>query len=283
VHPIRKAVIPAAGLGTRLLPWTKTVPKELLPILDRPAIHYVVEEAVEAGVEEVILVSAPGKDAVAAYFDPAPELERTLRRRGRTAEADELRRLSTLCEIHVVRQHEPLGLGHAVARARRLVGEEPFAVLLPDVLVDAQPGALAQLVRQWQGDPLLAVHPVDPEEVGRYGVIRPDPDHDGRILDLVEKPAPGCAPSHLALTGRYLLDADVFDALAETEPGAGGEIQLTDAIRLLLAAGRTVRWATFDGVPYDLGHVAGFLAANAALAARRGLVAPVLLGAAVAR
>jgi UTP--glucose-1-phosphate uridylyltransferase len=269
---IRTAVIPAAGLGTRMLPATKVVPKELLPVLDRPAIDYAVAEAAAAGIRDVVIVTAPSKMSLAAYFARRPDLERMLAARGQRELVSGLQQIGCGCRVRFVEQPAPRGLGDAIARARGLVGVQPFAVLLPDVLIDAAPGALSQLVAAFDGDPLLLVHEVERAEVRRYGIVAPDPRRPGRLSDLVEKPAPEAAPSRLAVTGRYILTAEVFDALAATPPGAGGEIQLTDALRRLLQAGRPLRWRRVRGQVHDLGSLAGWLAANLALASRRGLL-----------
>jgi UTP--glucose-1-phosphate uridylyltransferase len=267
---VSRAIVPAAGLGTRFLPVTKAVPKEMLPVLDAPAIHYVVEEAVAAGVEELTIVTSPGKPAIEEYFRHNPDLERRLERLGRPDLARRVRRIGALCDLRFVVQAEPRGLGDAILRAGRGMADKPCAVLLPDVLIDAEPPCLAQLAGAFSGETLLAVHEVDAEDVRRYGVIDPDPAVPGRVAGLVEKPEPRLAPSRLAITGRYILHPDVFAALAETPPGAGGEVQLTDALHRSLGR-RPVRWLRIEGVPYDLGQVRGFLQANLAMARRRGV------------
>lgn len=271
---VRKAIVPAAGLGTRFLPFTKAVPKELLPILDTPAIHYIVEEAVAAGVEELVIVTAPGKRAIEAYFSRDRELERHLEERGQHELARRLRRLEGACELRFVYQNEPRGLGDAILRARAFAGDKPCAVLLPDVLIGDRPLCLSRMAAAFAGgdggDTLLAVHEVAPEEVNRYGIVAPDAAQAGRVAGLVEKPAPGAAPSRLAITGRYILNPDVFAALEETPTGANGEVQLTDALRQTLDH-RPMRWMRVTETPYDLGQVSGFLDANLAFARRRGV------------
>jgi UTP--glucose-1-phosphate uridylyltransferase len=290
---VTKAVIPAAGWGTRFLPLTKAVPKEMVPILDAPAIHYVVNEAVRAGVEDITIVTGRHKRAIEDYFDRAPELEAFLASSGRSAALRAVRRLAELADFHFIRQAEPRGLGHAVSLARRHVGGDPFAVLLPDVVIDADPPCLAQMAAAWAGETLVAVHEVPEEDVERYGVVVPgySPSGDGGagpsaawlgrrcgpVVDLVEKPNPASAPSRLAITGRYILHPDIFDALDETPPGAGGERQLTDALRRLCAR-RPVWWVRFTGRPFDLGHPAGFLEANIAFARKQPALAGSVAG-----
>ncbi len=269
---IRTAVIPAAGFGTRMLPATKVVPKELLPVLDRPAIDYAVAEAAAIGIRDIVIVIAPSKMALPAYFARRPELERALHASGKRELLAELAAIGAGCRVRFVEQVTPRGLGDAVARTRGLVGTGPFAVLLPDVLIDAIPGGLSQLTDAFDGAPLVMVHEVDGAEVGRYGIAAPDPRRAGMLADLVEKPTPEAAPSRLAVTGRYILTSEVFDALGATPPGAGGEIQLTDALRRMLAAGHPVGWRRVRGQVHDLGNVEGWLAANLALAGRRGLL-----------
>ncbi len=255
-----------------MLPATKVVPKELLPVLDRPAIDYTVAEAAAAGIRDIVVVIAPNKLALPAYFTRRPDLERALDLRGKRELVKQLAAIGCGCRVRFVEQVTPRGLGDAIARARGLVGAGPFAVLLPDVLIDAVPGGLGQLTAAFDGKPLVMVHEVDRDEVRRYGIAAPDPRRPGCLLDLVEKPRPEDAPSRLAVTGRYILTPEVFDSLAATPPGAGGEVQLTDALRRLLQAGRPVGWRRVRGQVHDLGHVAGWLAANLAMAGRRGLL-----------
>ena len=234
---VRKAVIPAAGLGTRFLPVTRSVPKELLPILDRPMLQYVVEEAAEAGITDVIVVTSTGKEGIAEYFRPRPDLEERL-----AEDAQLLRKVrsgANLANVSFVIQHEPLGLGHAVLTAREAVGDEPFAVILPDDIVDHSPGVLSQMMAAVAGEDgaaAVAVERVPWELVQNYGVVDSEPSGEGRhrVHGLVEKPPAGTAPSNLSIVGRYLLPAQVFDCLERTPPGARGEIQLTDGLALLM-------------------------------------------------
>jgi UTP--glucose-1-phosphate uridylyltransferase len=272
---VRKAIITAAGLGTRFLPATKAMPKEMLPLVDKPAIQYGVEEAIASGIEQVIMVTGGGKRAIVDHFDRSLELEHYLRERGRTdllgilAEVDAI---SHQVDINYIQQREPRGLGHAIWTARRLVGNEPCAALLPDdVILGAEP-CLKQLMDAYQetGATVLAARRVPREQVSRYGIIATGssrgPLHE--VTDVVEKPAAEDAPSDLASLGRYVLLPSVFDELGRTEPGAGNEIQLIDAIRRTLGHSRVVA-LEFEGDYYDLGTVAGYLKANLALAMRR--------------
>src|SRR5690348_4842153 len=238
---VRKAVIPAAGLGTRFLPATKAIPKEMLPIVDVPTIQLVVDEAVRAGITDVVLVNGRGKGAIEDHFDHAFELEATLRERGNTKLADAMRAISTMVRLISVRQKQPLGLGHAVLCAREAVGDEPFAVLLGDDLIDndADPG-IGQLMRVHAetGAAAIAIMEVPPGKEHMYGIVAGDRDAAGRmrIREMVEKPRPGTAPSRWAIVGRYVLPPEIWPHLAATRPGAGGEIQLTDALRELAAS-----------------------------------------------
>ena len=279
---LRKAVFPVAGLGTRFLPATKALPKEMLPIVDKPLIQYAVEEAVEAGIDHLVFVTGQTKKAIEDHFDRSPELEATLEAKGRD---DLLGRVRSILPNHVsclyVRQPAPLGLGHAVLCARPAIGDEPFAVLLPDDLVDGDgPGCIAQMARRFEsgGHALVAVQSVPREETGRYGIVDlalPD-EGGGPIRGIVEKPAPAEAPSTLGVVGRYVLTPGIFDALANTAAGAGGEIQLTDAIAALLAR-ETVCAFPFEGTRYDCGSKEGFLAANVRLALRQPELRAVVL------
>ncbi len=269
---VRKAVIPAAGLGTRFLPITKSVPKELLPILDRPMLQYVVEEAAEAGIEEVIVVTARGKESIAAYFQPRLDLEERLAETGETALLASIQHASSLARVSFVIQEEPRGLGHAVLTARDAVGDEPFAVILPDDIIDHQPGALSQMlaVAGEYGEGVIAVEPVPWSLVQSYGVVESDAVDSGihRVKDLVEKPALEAAPSNLAIVGRYILPPEIFDCLEHTPPGAKGEIQLTDGIRSLLQH-RDVYAYEFQGVRHDGGSPLGLLRASLEFALAR--------------
>jgi UTP--glucose-1-phosphate uridylyltransferase len=273
---VRKAVFPVAGLGTRLLPATKSIPKEMITIVDRPLIQYAVDEAREAGIEQLIFVTGRGKAALDDYFDIGFELETTMRERGKSLDALEPSR-SGFGEVVSVRQQQPLGLGHAVWCARHVVGDEPFAVLLPDELMVGKPNCLAQMVEAYEhvGGNIVAALEVPDSETHKYGVIDPGAT-DGRLTEIrgmVEKPAPGTAPSNLMLPGRYILQPEVMRALDAQETGAGGEIQLTDAIAKLVGK-QPLNAYRFDGERYDCGSAAGFLIANLAMALRRDDVGP---------
>jgi len=268
---VRKAVFPVAGLGTRLLPATKSIPKEMITIVDRPLIQYAVDEAREAGIEELIFVTGRGKAALDDYFDHAFELEATMRDRGKKLDALEPSR-SGFGEVVSVRQQQPLGLGHAVWCARHIVRDEPFAVLLPDELMMGQPNCLAQMVEAYEkvGGNIVAALEIPHSETHKYGVIEPGAI-DGRlteILGMIEKPPPGTAPSNLMLPGRYILQPEVMGALDAQEKGAGGEIQLTDAIAKLVGK-QPLHAYRFDGERYDCGSAAGFVIANLAVALQR--------------
>ena len=261
-HPIRKVVFPAAGLGTRILPATAVLPKELLPILDKPIIQYGVEEALASGLNEVILVSNPAKTMLEDHFDRHPELEEILERRGKSALLDGLREVSKRMELSIVFQDEPLGLGHAVLVSRELVDDEPFAVVLSDDVIDADPPALQQMLAVFddvQG-PVLLVERVPRDAVHRYGVIDGESLGGGvyRVNGLVEKPSPENAPSDLVIIGRYLLTPDVYTALEETGKDSGGEVQLTDGLRRLLQT-RPIHAVVLDGVRQDAGNKLGYL------------------------
>ena len=277
---VRKAIFPVAGLGTRLLPATKTIPKEMITIVDRPLIQYAVDEAREAGIEQLIFVTGRGKAALVDYFDAAVELEAVMRGKGKSLDPLEPSRAG-FGEIVTVRQQEPLGLGHAVWCARHIVGDEPFAVLLPDELMLGSPGCLAQMVEAYEkvGGNVVAALEVSPEETHQYGVIDPG-ESDGRLTQIrgmVEKPAPGTAPSNLMLPGRYILQPEVMRQLDAQETGAGGEIQLTDAMAKLVGS-QPFHAMTFDGERYDCGGAAGFVIANLAVALQREDVAPQVRG-----
>jgi len=270
--PIRKAVFPAAGLGTRFLPATKAQPKEMLPLVDKPIIQYGVEEAVAAGISNIILVTGRGKNAIEDHFDVSIELEAFLEARGKTAQLDEIRKISNLINFAYVRQGEPLGLGHAVLVARELVGPEPFAVILGDDVIDADPPALKQLIDVYHqvDGPVLAVERVPERDVSSYGVIDAEPVGDGlyRIRDLVEKPPAAQAPSNLAIIGRYILTPDIFDSLAATRADRTGEIQLTNGLRALLAT-RPIHAVEVKGVRHDTGNKLGYLRAVVYFALQR--------------
>ena len=277
-RPIRKAIFPVAGLGTRLLPATKAIPKEMITIVDRPLIQYAVDEAREAGIETMIFVTGRGKSALVDHFDRAFELETVMRAKGKSLDplAPSNARFG---EIVTVRQQEPLGLGHAVWCAREIVGDEPFAVLLPDELMVGKPNCLAQMVEAYErvGGNVVAALEVPDSETHRYGVIDPGAS-DGRLTEIrgmVEKPAPGTAPSNLMLPGRYILQPEVMRALDSQDHGTGGEIQLTDAMAKLIGQ-QPFHAFRFEGQRYDCGSADGFVIANIALALERDDVAPAI-------
>jgi len=271
-HPLRKVVIPAAGLGTRFLPATKAVPKEMLPIVDVPTIQLIVEEAVAAGAQEVVLVNGRGKGAIEDHFDRAYELEDQLLRKGKKELFEQVRRISDFVRLVSVRQKEPLGLGHAVLAARHAVGAEWFGVLLGDDLVDADDPAIGQLVRlsQKTGKAAVALMPVPETQVHLYGVAAGRAMEGGHVEveRIVEKPPRDRAPSNLAVIGRYVLPPDVFDVLARVPPGAGGEIQLTDGLAVL-AQQKRLLGVRFQGTRHDAGDRLGYLKANVAYALKR--------------
>jgi len=271
---VRKAVIPAAGLGTRFLPATKAIPKEMLPIVDTPTIQLVVDEAVRAGITDVVVVNGRGKGAIEDHFDHAFELERTLRDRGKTADADAVQKISEMVRIISVRQKAPLGLGHAVLTAREAIGDEPFAVLLGDDLVDDDDDpAIGQLARVYEqtGAGAIMVMEVEPGREHLYGIVAGERDATGhlRIREMIEKPKPGTAPTRLAIVGRYVLPPAVWSMLAATKPGVGGEIQLTDALRRLAQSPAGLYGVTVRGVRHDAGDKLGYLRANLAYALKR--------------
>ena len=271
---VRKAVYPAAGLGTRFLPATKVLPKEMLVLVDRPIIQYGVEEALQSGIDNIILVTSRGKSIIKDHFDVAYELERVLERRGKKDQLDEIRLLSKRVSVASVRQGEPLGLGHAVLVARHLVGDEPFAVVLTDDVIDAPRPALRQMIDVFErvNGPVIAVERVPPEDVSSYGIVAIDDTDLGpgvhRIVDLVEKPPREEAPSNLAIIGRYILTPDIFPALQETASDRTGEIQLTNGMRRLLEK-RPLYACEISGVRHDTGNKLGFLKATAYFALKR--------------
>jgi UTP--glucose-1-phosphate uridylyltransferase len=273
---VRKAVFPVAGLGTRFLPATKAMPKEMLPVVDKPLIQYAVEEAAAAGIEQMIFVTGRGKRAIEDHFDRAPELEQTLDAQ-RKHELLELLLSATPPGVSFVyvRQPEPLGLGHAVLCAEQVVGDEPFAVILADDLIDAAPGVTAQLVESYRrtGASVLAVEDVPREDTRKYGIVATEPMNklEERVTRIVEKPKPQEAPSTLAVVGRYVLRPEIFIELANTPRGAGGEIQLTDAIARRVARGEVIA-RRFEGKRYDCGSKQGFLQANIAYGRKNGLI-----------
>jgi len=270
---IRKAVFPVAGLGTRFLPATKAVPKEMLTVVDRPVIQHVVDEAKAAGIEHFVFITGRNKGAIEDHFDYQFELERTLVERGKDKERIALASDQPAAgNASFTRQQMPLGLGHAVWCARTLVGAEPFALLLPDMLHHAKTPCLATMMAAYEktGGNLVAVSPVPDDQTHQYGIVGVEDVHQpvSRITAMIEKPAPGTAPSNLHITGRYILDPEIFNLLAEQEPGAGGEIQLTDAMVKLMER-QPFHAVTFDGDIYDCGSKIGFLAANIAYALER--------------
>lgn len=270
---IRKAVIPVAGLGTRFLPATKAVPKELLPIVDKPAIQYIVEEAVNSGIDEIVLVTGRGKQSILDYFDRSPELEEVLSKRGKEELAEKLRKLSELAEFVTVLQPQPLGLGHAVLCARDVIGDEPFIVCLPDDLIDSERPCVAQMLEVYEQrkGPVLAVQAVADDQVHQYGIIQAQAlgNQLHRVEDLFEKPSLEQAPSRLGIVGRYLLMPEIFQILKETKAGAGGEIQLTDGLRGLSKL-HPLYALEFEGTRHDTGDKLGFIKANLAYGLKRG-------------
>ncbi len=274
---IRKAVLPVAGLGTRILPATKVIPKEMLPLVDKPTLQYIVEEAVTAGIEEIILVTSRSKRSIEDHFDVFPELEQALERRGKLAELEELRRVERMASYSAVRQPEPLGLGHAILCAKALVGEEPFVVMLGDILVADETPCLPRLMEIYEryGGSVIALTPVPPEVIPSYGIAAVEElgQDTLKITHLVEKPALAEAPSNLGVLGRYLLTPDIFPLLEQTQPGAGGEIQVTDAIAMQARAGRCYG-LRFTGSFYDTGTRLGLLTTTIAFALKRPDLAP---------
>lgn len=269
---LRKAVLPAAGLGTRFLPATKAQPKEMLPLVDKPLIQYVVEEAVEAGIEDIIIITGRGKSAIEDHFDVSFELERFLEEHGKSDELAAVRKISDLIQVSYVRQKEALGLGHAVGVAEHLVGDEPFAVMLGDDLIDSEVPCIQQMneVFRREEGPVLAVMKVPRDEISSYGVIAGEKVGDGlyRVRDMVEKPPAADAPSDLAIIGRYILTPDIFPHLARTEKDQRGEIQLTNGMRAL-ASERPVFGFEFEGKRHDCGNKLGFLQATVEYALQR--------------
>ncbi len=274
---IRKAVLPVAGLGTRFLPATKAQPKEMLPIVDKPLVQYAVEEVAASGISLAIFVTGRGKDAIEDHFDVSFELEHQLAGRGKESLREHLRSISGLLQMTYIRQKEALGLGHAILTARDIVGNEPFAVLLSDDVIDGRVPCVKQMMGVFEryGRSVVAIQRVPPKAVSSYGIIKghpvPDQASDGRVYwidDMVEKPEPRKAPSNLAIIGRYILTPAIFDELAATRKGAGGEIQLTDALRRLLAK-EPVYGFLFEGKRYDAGDKLGFLEATVEMALKR--------------
>ncbi|MBU4406504.1 MAG: UTP--glucose-1-phosphate uridylyltransferase GalU, partial [Candidatus Altiarchaeota archaeon] len=267
-----KAVIPAAGRGTRFLPATKAQPKEMLPLIDKPVIQFVVEEAVASGIDDILIITGRGKRAIEDHFDKSFELEEILERDGKTDTLKEMRDISDLADIHYIRQREPKGLGNAIYYAKKHVGDEPFVVLLGDDIISSDVPCTKQLMDYYEKykAPIIAVNKVEKEMIESYGVVDGELVEDlvYKVKDLVEKPKPEDAPSNLGITGRYLLTPDIFDAIDKTEPGKGGEIQLTDALRIL-SQKRDMYAYDFEGVRYDLGNKADYIKATIEYALRR--------------
>jgi len=270
--PITKAVIPAAGLGTRLLPATKSQPKEMLPVVDKPVLHYVVEEAVNAGIEDILIIIGRGKRAIVDYFDAYPELESHLLKNGKYDLLEELHRITELANIYYIRQKNPKGLGDALLYAERFVGDEPFAVLLGDDIAISNPTCTESLIGLYEKykENIIAVEEIKKEEVRKYGIIDPEVVENGvyRVKDIIEKPGVDEAPSNLATMGRYILTPEIFNYLKSIGPGYGGEIQLTDALRASLKDHKLYAFH-FKGRRYDIGDKFGFIRANIELALDR--------------
>ncbi len=276
---VTKAVIPAAGLGTRFLPATKATPKEMLPVVDKPAIEYVVEEAVAAGLDDILMITGRGKRPLEDHFDRAYELEEALAEKGDTDRLKAIRESSELANVYYVRQGDPRGLGHAVLAGERHVGDQPFAVLLGDDLIDPRDPLLVPMIdaQRTFGGSVVALIEVDPALVSMYGCVAIEPTDDESVVavtDLVEKPEPADAPSNLAVIGRYVLAPQIFQALHRTEPGRGGEIQLTDGLRLLAHEGEPMHGVLFRGRRYDTGDRGDYLRTVVKLAAERSDLGP---------
>jgi len=269
---VTKAIIPAAGLGTRFLPATKAQPKEMLPIVDKPTIQYIVEEAVASGIEDIIIVTGRSKRAIEDHFDKSYELESELEKGGKDELLELVRDISNMVNIHYIRQKEPKGLGHAILCAKTFIGNEPFAVLLGDDIVDAEPPCLSQMIDVFDiyNTSILGVQHVEQSEVNKYGIVDCEIDANKiyKVRDLVEKPAIDKAPSNIAILGRYIITPTIFDILEKTTPGAGGEIQLTDALKVL-AKEEPMYAYDFTGRRYDVGNRMGFLEATVEFALKR--------------
>jgi UTP--glucose-1-phosphate uridylyltransferase len=277
---IRKAIIPAAGLGTRFLPATKAQPKEMLPIVDKPAIQYIVEEAIESGIEDIIIVTGRNKRAIEDHFDKSVELEMLLAEKGSTELLKIVQDVSNLVNVHYIRQKQPLGLGHAVFCARKFIGNEPFALLLGDDIIDSDPPCIKQMMDLYReaGTSVIATQTVPWEDVNKYGIISPSVKNGilQYIDDLVEKPERGQAPSNMAVIGRYVIEPEIFDILEKCQPGRGGEIQLTDALRILNLQKPMVAY-TQQGRRYDVGDKLGYIEATIEYALQREDLQPQLL------
>ena len=270
VKQVKKAIIPAAGLGTRFLPATKAMPKEMLPIVDKPTIQYIVEEAVASGIEDIIIVTGKGKRAIEDHFDHAFELEENLKEKGKDELLEKVQHSSNMVDIHYIRQKEALGLGHAIWCARKFIGDEPFAVLLGDDIVQSDEPCLKQLIDRYntRGASVVGVQQVPDAETKRYGIVDPEQQMEDRLYSvshLVEKPKEGTAPSNLAIMGRYVLTPEIFDFLGKKERGAGNEIQLTDAIEKLNTIQRVFAY-DFEGRRFDVGEKIGFVKTTVELA-----------------
>lgn len=276
---VRKAVITAAGWGTRFLPVTKAQPKEMLPLITKPLIQYAVEEAINSGIEQIIIITALGKQAIEDYFSRSPELETVLEQKGETKRLEEIRGLSSLADICYVRQKEQLGLGHAILTAKDIVGKEPFAVLLPDDIIDSKSPALKQMIEIYQQykTNILAVERIANRDTVKYGIIDPEKVSSDihQVLGLIEKPEPAQAPSNLGVVGRYILMPEIFDVLEATPPGKNQEIQLTDALQALLKQ-QAIYAYEFEGVRYDTGTPIGWLKATMAFALKQPNIGPEL-------
>jgi len=276
---IKKAIIPAAGLGTRFLPATKAMPKEMLPIVDKPTIQYIVEEAIDSGIEDIIIVTGKGKRAIEDHFDHAFELEENLVKKEKLELLEKVKQSSKV-EIHYIRQKEPMGLGHAVWCARKFIGDEPFAVLLGDDIVESETPCLKQLIEQYEEtrSSVVGVKSVSEDETHRYGIVDPSDQEGDRyhVRNFIEKPQPGDAPSNLAIMGRYILTPEVMMFLDNQELGAGGEVQLTDAIQKLNEIQRVFAYE-FQGDRYDVGEKLGFIKTSIELALKRDELRPELL------
>ncbi|MCM3731609.1 UTP--glucose-1-phosphate uridylyltransferase GalU [Fictibacillus nanhaiensis] len=277
---VRKAIIPAAGLGTRFLPATKAMPKEMLPIVDKPTIQYIVEEAIESGIEDIIIVTGKGKRAIEDHFDHAFELEQNLFEKGKFDLLEKVKQSSKLADIHYIRQKEPKGLGHAVNCAKKFIGDEPFAVLLGDDIVQAEKPCLKQLIEKYEETTasIIGVQQVPEDQTHRYGIIEPSSSFNNLygVKNFVEKPKQGTAPSNLAIMGRYILTPEIFTYLDEQETGAGGEIQLTDAIQKLNKYQRVFAY-DFEGTRYDVGEKLGFIMTTIEFALKDKEISPQLL------
>jgi UTP--glucose-1-phosphate uridylyltransferase len=270
---VKKAIIPAAGLGTRFLPATKAQPKEMLPIVDTPTIQYIIEEAIQSGIEEILIVTGRGKRAIEDHFDKSLELEETLLKKGKLSELEQVRKISEMVDIHYIRQKEPKGLGHAIWCARKFIGNEPFAVMLGDDIVVSEPPCLKQLINVFEEkqSSVIGVQEVSDEDVSKYGVIDIESkDENGlfKVRDLVEKPSLKEAPSNIAIMGRYVLTPEILNILEYIEPGAGNEIQLTDALKELNKV-ESIFGYNFTGRRYDIGDKYGFVQATVEFALKR--------------